>query len=681
MTTRFTEAEKGKKQVSETRGNPVKRIKAPSLDNSVLIKDNALTLIGRITNPREQKIWALIPALPRKWNLRGRGEGSDLGNNCFQFRFEREDDLKRVLDNSPYHFAYWMIFLQRWEPVISASFPSMIPFWIRIKGLPLHFWHDDMVTRVGQDLGMFISHELTRTTARVRVLIDGMKPLVKEAIVEFDSGEESLITLEYEKLEMHCFSCFSLFHSSRDCPQYLEEEPDKTIASVTRATKEYVEPRRERTSHSPSRTNQKNLPKELAGAKQSPPRPRPTTSRVVEYDGRLEASFPAFKERLDRHGNAFGERVSTKQTRNPPPAEISAKEIAPPAQQRREPTPQNALRLNMSPPYTKSREQSGRPSQRGKDLFPRRSEGQWRPKITAEVDEAGSERHELSQRAREPTVLVQPQKETQIDRPKTAEEIMEELQEVTRQYQNCADPVEAAARRQRVIRSDELGLMEATAASILASSQAQQVRQTRLTLRDDTDSNPNTPPPLQNASDRPRRDNFPSAMLTPRIAEDEDFGLEPLFYEGPHVEALATSAAVDRPAKLKSIIVSPPNHALEVQETPQSTPGAPTDDETLLEYQKKLKRKASKATKPNKESSTPNVLRGVSFKKRKLSQIQNSPRYSSSTEKLVSKSHKVRRKSTAEAGPSHAPVNPPINLIPAMTRSKSDFRLPLHQVP
>ncbi|KAJ4891657.1 Uncharacterized protein Rs2_31405 [Raphanus sativus] len=269
----------------------------------------------------------------------------------------------------------------------------------------------------------------------------------------------------------------------------------------------------------------------------------------------------------------------------------------------------------MSPPYTKSREQSGRPSQRGKDLFPRRSEGQWRPKIPAEGIEAGSERHELNQRAREPTVPVQPQKETQIDRPKTAEEIMEELQEVTRQYQNCADPVEAAARRQRVIRSDELGLMEATAASILASSQAQQVRQTRLILRDDTDSNPNTPPPLQNASVEPLRGNFPRAILTPRIAEDEDFGLEPLFYEAPHVEVLSASAAAARPAKLKSVIVSPPNHAMEVQETPQSTPGAPDDDETLLNYQNKLKRKASKATKPTKARSTPNILRGAKLTK------------------------------------------------------------------
>lgn len=99
MARRLTWDEKGKNQLVEKDEPLIKRIKAPYVDNSALIKDNALTLIGRTTNPQEQRIWALIPALPRKWQLQGRVAGSDLGNGCFQFRFEREEDLKRVLEN------------------------------------------------------------------------------------------------------------------------------------------------------------------------------------------------------------------------------------------------------------------------------------------------------------------------------------------------------------------------------------------------------------------------------------------------------------------------------------------------------------------------------------------------------------------------------------------------------
>lgn len=66
MAPRFTAAEKGKNQMCEPSQDNIKRIKAPSLDNSTLIRDNALTLIGRLTNPHEQRIGTLIPALQRK---------------------------------------------------------------------------------------------------------------------------------------------------------------------------------------------------------------------------------------------------------------------------------------------------------------------------------------------------------------------------------------------------------------------------------------------------------------------------------------------------------------------------------------------------------------------------------------------------------------------------------------
>lgn len=103
--------------------------------------------------------------------------------------------------------------------MISNYFPSMIPFWIRIKGLPLHYWQDDMVCRVGQELGTMENHELTKTTAMVKVSVDGLKPLVKELIIEFDSGEETSVTLEYERLEGHCSHCFSLYTQEETVPR------------------------------------------------------------------------------------------------------------------------------------------------------------------------------------------------------------------------------------------------------------------------------------------------------------------------------------------------------------------------------------------------------------------------------------------------------------------------------
>lgn len=122
------------------------------MDTSYLIKDNTLTLVGRLTNPKSQRLWSMIPFLSSRWNLRGKAIGSDLGHGCFQFRFD-QDDLQKVLVNKPYHFNYWMVIIQRWEPIISASFPNKIPFWIHLEGLPLHYWKEEMICNIGRDSG------------------------------------------------------------------------------------------------------------------------------------------------------------------------------------------------------------------------------------------------------------------------------------------------------------------------------------------------------------------------------------------------------------------------------------------------------------------------------------------------------------------------------------------------
>lgn len=220
---RLTAEEKGKgpAQSSETQGEqPCKRIRAPEIDTSALIMENMLTLIGRTLNAKEQPIGALISSLPRKWSLKGTVTGADLGRNCFQFRFELEEDLLSVLKGCPYHYNHWMLVLQRWEPVLSPLFPSQIPFWTRLQGLPLHFWHEKMMYNIGQGLGTLVDYKITKTSARIQVLVDSMKPLVKETIVDFPTGEALPVALDYEGVEYHCTLCNSLSHVARNCSRY-----------------------------------------------------------------------------------------------------------------------------------------------------------------------------------------------------------------------------------------------------------------------------------------------------------------------------------------------------------------------------------------------------------------------------------------------------------------------------
>lgn len=116
------------------------RVIVPSFDSYELIHNHNLMLVGRITNPKIQKMWALLPFLADHWKVASRAIGVDLGQGRFHYQFASKEDLQKVLDNGLYCFAHWMIIFQRWEPIVTSSFTSQIPFWVQVQGVPSHLW-------------------------------------------------------------------------------------------------------------------------------------------------------------------------------------------------------------------------------------------------------------------------------------------------------------------------------------------------------------------------------------------------------------------------------------------------------------------------------------------------------------------------------------------------------------
>lgn len=80
-----------------------------------------------------------------------------------------------------------MVIVQRWEPTTSPDFPSLIPFWIKFQGVPVH-----------------LCTEATIETYRMRVHVNGRLPLITSFIVEYANGDEVVVKLVYENLERHC---------------------------------------------------------------------------------------------------------------------------------------------------------------------------------------------------------------------------------------------------------------------------------------------------------------------------------------------------------------------------------------------------------------------------------------------------------------------------------------------
>lgn len=112
MHRRLSSAEKGKGLAEPSMPPRSSRVRVPSFDTSELIKKHSLTLVGRMTNLKIQRVWSLIPFLSDHWKCKSRPIGADMGQGCFYFQFSNQRDLLKVLENQPYHFVHWMIIIQ-----------------------------------------------------------------------------------------------------------------------------------------------------------------------------------------------------------------------------------------------------------------------------------------------------------------------------------------------------------------------------------------------------------------------------------------------------------------------------------------------------------------------------------------------------------------------------------------
>lgn len=104
--------------------------------------------------------------------------------------------------------------LQRWEPVVSETFPSSISFWIKVHGVPLHFWSEATFNVIGSTLGTIEGRDFEK--ARMKVQINGLEPLVMKMDLQLPSKVIE-VEIEYEGLEKHCFYCKALSHEEDDC--------------------------------------------------------------------------------------------------------------------------------------------------------------------------------------------------------------------------------------------------------------------------------------------------------------------------------------------------------------------------------------------------------------------------------------------------------------------------------
>ncbi|KAF8074366.1 hypothetical protein N665_1107s0006 [Sinapis alba] len=455
---RLTATEKGKGMMEDPHQAPrTARIKVQAPENSYLLQKHSLTVIGRVTNPSVQKVWALLPVFTEKWSTETRPVGSDLGRGMFQFQFQNEEDLLSVLEKRPCQFAKWMVIVQRWEPTLSPEFPSLIPFWIKVQGIPVHLWTEDTIRSIGQDIGTFEDADITTLAVRMRVHVNGRLPLIKASVIEYPNGDEVIAHLVYEKLEKHCTYCNKLDHEMRDCLKAKAEKKER------QAHMEISNSERPRRETSPRGSNQPHpaysISTSLKGPENGIPIQRPQNYSHQEARRRTP---PPFSARRHRDFDDRGTEDRPHQRKRHHPYQQQRQEVFYGSRDynSRSSVHHKSNRKSQSWEYQpKAISSPAKAREHSKDV----------PRVAITRDESSG--------SKAPTIGInvnQPQ-QRQNEIPK---EIIEEAREVLRdvmvQYTSCVDPTESAARKIRLRQAEEVGEFEETAINMARNTLANQ---------------------------------------------------------------------------------------------------------------------------------------------------------------------------------------------------------------
>ena len=191
-------------------------IKLTSQDDPTILDEFSLSLIGKILNPKKQNVEKILHKMPSHWGLADRITANDLGNGKFLLNFTTEDDLQSALRQGPFHFNFCMVVSVRWEPIVHDDYPWIIPFWVRLIGIPLHLWTDRNLRNIGSRLGHV--EKVEHTEGRMLIQVDTRRLLKFSYKAESPEGDEVMLEIKYEMLFKHCSTCGMLTHEKEYCP-------------------------------------------------------------------------------------------------------------------------------------------------------------------------------------------------------------------------------------------------------------------------------------------------------------------------------------------------------------------------------------------------------------------------------------------------------------------------------
>lgn len=163
----------------------------------------------------------LSQRLSDMWTLTRRIDIIDMENGYYVIRFSTAADYEHVLENGPWTIQGHYLTVSKFRPgfLPAQGCVAATLVWVRLPSLPLEFFHESILKRIGNKLGRAVKIDVHTMTvsrgkyARICVEMDLQKPLVSGVIIN-----GTYIKVEYESLHQICFTCGKYGHRAEECP-------------------------------------------------------------------------------------------------------------------------------------------------------------------------------------------------------------------------------------------------------------------------------------------------------------------------------------------------------------------------------------------------------------------------------------------------------------------------------
>ncbi|XP_062028817.1 uncharacterized protein LOC133744790 [Rosa rugosa] len=111
----------------------------------------------------------MLRGLRRKWHVKGGWQLIDLPNDFYIVKFNLEEDMNYALCGGPWILTGQTLIVRKWRPDFDPmkEFIGKMALWVRIFGLPIKFFKDFIVAKIGKIIGDVVKvNKLTVGQAR-----------------------------------------------------------------------------------------------------------------------------------------------------------------------------------------------------------------------------------------------------------------------------------------------------------------------------------------------------------------------------------------------------------------------------------------------------------------------------------------------------------------------------------